>query len=118
MKLPVWMWTLAMSLMIAVVGCSKSGSVDTGKLESSFASADASVKSTVEKAVASIKEQNYAGAVSQLQEVIGKAKLTPDQEKAVKDVLAQVQAALSKAAGKAVEGADKAVGDLKNALPK
>lgn len=118
MKLPVWMWTLAISLMIAVVGCSKSGSVDTGKLESSFSSADAVVKGTVDKAVAAIKEQNYSGALAQLQETASKAKLTPEQEKVLKDVIAQVQEALSKAAGKAAEGATKAVGDLKNALPK
>ena len=118
MKMTVWMCAVAMMAVVGLTACSKQGSVEIGKLQSAFASAEPAVKQSVEKAISAIKEQNYAGALAPLQEAASKAKLTPEQEKAVNDVIAQVKEALSKAAGKAAEGAEKAVGDLKNALPK
>jgi len=109
-------------LTIAVVGltlvaCSKKSSVDTFALESSFKSADAATKSVADNAASAIKSADYAGALSQLQSLAKETKLTPEQQQAIKDVLANVQQAISDAAAKAVGEATKAAGDAPT-LPK
>jgi hypothetical protein len=109
---------IVMAANLAVVGCNKSGSVDTANLEKSFASADATAKSGVEKAVSAIKSADYAGALAELGTLKDKVKLTPDQEQAVKDVVTQVQQIVTEAANKAAGEAGKAVGDLQKSLKK
>ncbi len=106
----------ATSLMI--VGCGKKSSVDTTPIETSFSSADATTKSSADKAVASIKSADYSGALAELKTLAGKAKLTSEQQQAIKDVMSQVQKALTDAAGQAASGASKAADDLKKSLPK
>ncbi len=95
----------------ALVGCGKNSAVDTGKLQSAFSSAQESVKTDVNKAVASIQEGKYPEALAQLQQIPSKMKLTDEQQQAINDVIAQVQKqiaakaeAVQKEAGKAVEG--------------
>ena len=104
--------------MVAFVGCAKKNTVDTAPLEKSFKSAEPATSATVDKTVAAIKNADYAGAMAQLQTLASNAKLTPEQQQAVKDVMAQVQKAISDTAGKAVSAAGKSVDDLKNSLPK
>ncbi len=107
-----------MALMMAIVGCSKRGSVDTTALEKTFKEAEAASQSAAQKVVAAVKAEDFPGAVSQLEALAKNAKLTPEQQQAVKDVLAQVQKALSEAASKASTEANKAVGDVQKSLPK
>ena len=99
-------------------GCSKSSSVDPAPLEKSFASADATLKSSADKAVAAIKESNYQGALVEVQKLASNAKLTEQQKKAVEDVLAQLQQAITQMADKAAGEASKAVGDIQKSLKK
>jgi len=119
MKLRKIVLTTCIALAFAVVGCSKqSSSVDTAPIEKSFSSADPATKSTADTAVTEIKSANYSGALADLQKLAANAKLTPEQQQAVKDVLAQVQKALADTASKAADGANKAASDLQNSLPK
>ena len=102
---------------LVLCGCKKSG-VDTAPLEKSFASAEPATKSASDKVVSSIKAGDYSGAMAELQKLAAQAKLTPEQQQAVKDVLAQVQKQLSEAATKVGKEAEKAVGDLQKSVPK
>lgn len=105
------------ALTLSFAGCKKSG-VDTSKLESSFKSADAPAQTLVEEAVAAIKAGDYAGGLAKLKSVADKAKLTPEQEQAIKDVIAQLQQMVAETAKKAGEEAGKAAQELQKSLPR
>jgi len=111
-----------MAAAFALVGCKKSGtgtsSVDTSKLESSFESAEPAAQSSVEKAVSSIKSTDYAGAMTELKSLADKVKLTPEQQQAVNDVVAQLQQVIADTAKQAGEKASEAVGDMQKTLKK
>jgi prophage DNA circulation protein len=107
-----------MAATLAMAGCNKQGGIDTAGFESSFKSADAAVQPTVEKVVTAVKGADYSGAMTELKTLASNAKLTPDQQQAIKDLMAQVQKAVTDAAGKAAGDATKAVKDMPNALPK
>src|SRR2546426_3518153 len=91
MKRSVWLLGVALAVGIGLVGCSKKGGVNTGKLESSFQTAEPAAKSDVDKAVSAIKARNYSDAMTTLQRVASKAKLTPEQQQAIKDTIAAIQ---------------------------
>ena len=118
MRTSGWILTVVLAGALALVGCNKQGSVDTAALETSFKAAEASLKDSADKAVASVKAADYSGALAELKTLAGNAKLTPEQQQAIKDVMAQVQKALTDAAGKAAEEAGKALKDMPKALPK
>ncbi|MCX7886180.1 MAG: hypothetical protein N3B01_02840 [Verrucomicrobiae bacterium] len=115
----------SLPLMVAVVaagalllfGCRKSG-VDTGKLESSFRSAEAAAKKDVDAAVAAIKAGNYTEALAKLQAAAAHAKLTPEQQRAIQDVVEQLKKQLAAKAEQIKKEAGKALGDLQKSLPK
>jgi len=98
------------------VGCAKKGEVDTAKLEASFSTAEPSAKSEMDKAVAAVKQQDWAGATASLQKLAADAKLTEAQKQAVKDTLAQVGNVIKDTANKAVGEANKALGDAQKKL--
>jgi outer membrane protein assembly factor BamD (BamD/ComL family) len=98
-------------LSLAIIGCAKKNEVDTSKLESSFKSAPPAQQSDVDKAVSAVKAGNYSEAVGDLQRLAGKAKLTPEQQQAVKDTIAAIQKQMA-------EVANKAASDLQKSLPK
>lgn len=110
--------TVALSIIVAaaigMIGCGKSAS---SRVESSFASAEPAVKESANKAVAAVKAGNFGEAAGQLQALASKAN-TPEQQQAVKDLLTEVGEKLKADAGKAVEGAQKALGDLGKTLKK
>ena len=119
MKASGWIITAVMAGTLAMVGCSKQqGSVDTSTFEKSFKSADATVQPSAEKVVTALKSADYSGAMTELKTLAGAAKLTPEQQQAIKDVMAQVEKAIADAAGKAVGEADKAMKDIPKSLPK
>lgn len=100
----------------AFVGCGKKDSVDTSKLEQSFQSAEPTAKQSIEKAVTAVKAGDYSGAMASLQKAAAKARLTPEQEQAIKDVMEQIGQQMKQVANKAVEGAQKSLGDLQKSL--
>ncbi len=115
MKLQTLILTVLMAGLVGLVGCSKKSSVDTAPLEKSFQTADTTTKASVDTVVSAVKSADYSSAVAGLQKLAADAKLTPEQQQAVKDVLAQVQKVMADAAGKAAGDATKAAPDL---LPK
>lgn len=119
MKISAWILTAVVASTLALVGCGKSGgdeSVDTSALQASFESAEASVKESAEKAIAAVKSSDWAGAVTELKKLLEDAKLTAEQQQAVKDTLAKVQSAIGKVAGEVTEGAEKAIDDAAKAV--
>lgn len=118
MRLCGWILAGVMAATLALAGCSKQGSIDTSALQANFSSAEAAVKDSADKAVAAIKSADYAGALAELKKLAENAKLTPEQQQAIKDVMAKVQGAIGEAAGKATEEAGKALKDVPKALPK
>ena len=119
MKISAWILTAVVATTLALVGCGKSGggeSVDTSALQASFESAEASVKESAEKAIAAVKSSDWAGAVTELKKLLEDAKLTAEQQHAVKDTLGKVQSAIGKVAGEVTEGAEKAIDDAAKAV--
>ncbi|HOX55364.1 MAG TPA: hypothetical protein P5205_01515 [Candidatus Paceibacterota bacterium] len=106
-----------MTATLALAGCSKpTGNVDTSALESSFQSAEASVKESADKAIAAIKSADYAGAVAELKKLAENAKLTPEQKQSVNDWIAKAQNAVGEAVGKAADEAGKVADDAAKAV--
>ena len=118
MKFTSWILSALTAVILLSNGCGSKGSVDTAPLEKSFASAEPANKSAADKAVAAIKAQDYSGAMAQLQTLAAQAKLTPEQQQAIKDVLAQVQKQLGDTAEKMTKDGQKAAGDLQKSLTK
>src|SRR5436309_14008705 len=109
MKQYAWILTTVMTAALLFGGCAKKSSVDTGKLESSFESAEPATKSKVDAAVSAIKSEDYAGAMVSLQGVATDAKLTPEQQQAIKDVVEQLKLLVTDAANATADGAAKAL---------
>ena len=118
MKRYTWILTAVMAASLLLVGCAKKGGVDTGKLESSFQSSEPGTKGKVDSAVSAIKSSDYAGAMASLQSMASDAKLTPEQQQAIKDVVEQLKTLITGTANQAADGAKKALGDLQKSLPK
>ena len=119
MKLSI-RYSLVLLALLALVlpGCGKKDEVDTAPLQQSFEGAEPAVKTAVNEAVSAIKSGDYAGAGAALQKLAGQAKITPEQQQAIKDVLAGIQKKLTGAVENAAEGGKKAMDDMKKALPK
>lgn len=109
---------MLVSLCLVLAGCSKKDEVNTAAMEKSFAASEPTLKGNVDKAVSAIKAGDYAGAMASLQSLAAQAKLTPEQQKAVNDVIAQVKEQLAKMANQAAEQGKKALDDLQKAIPK
>jgi hypothetical protein len=85
--------TLAWILVAAlgVTGCGHKGRVNTSDLQSSFKSAEPAMQTLVDKAVGAVKSNNYPEALSDLQVLSHKARLTPDQQQSIKDTIEAIQ---------------------------
>jgi len=118
MKLHKWIMAGLMGVALGVVGCSKKAAVDTAPLETSFKTAEPTMQSSADKAVSAIKAGDYSGALTQLQTLATNTKLTPEQQQAIKDVIAQVQKVIAETATTAAAGANKAVDDMQKSMPK
>lgn len=91
--------------LFTMMGCGGKAKVDTGKLESAFSSAEATVKSEIDKAVQAIKAEDLAGALTQLQKTYARAKLTEQQKQAIKEMVENLQKMIAEGATKSVEKA-------------
>lgn len=118
MKTRFWMIMAAVLATLVWAGCSKKSAVDTSALEKSFQSGEPAAQTTANQAVDAIKKGDYSTALSTLQKAASQAKLTSDQQQAIKDTIQQVQKAIGDAVGKAADGANKALGDVQKSLPK
>jgi hypothetical protein len=118
MKASGWILTAAMAFTLAMAGCGKQGSIDTTSFEKSFKPAEAAVQTSADKVVTAVKSADYSGAMAELKTLASNAKLTPEQQQAIKDVMAQVEKAIADAASKAAGDAGKAMKDMPKALPK
>src|SRR5712671_6034930 len=107
-----WILTAMAATVLLSNGCGSKNSVDTAPLEKSFAAAEPANKSAADKAVSAIKSADYSGAMSQLKGLASQAKLTPEQQQAVKDTLAQIQKQITDAAAKMGSEGQKAASDL------
>lgn len=115
MKKYIGMLCIVLVASVAMIGC---GGSPASKVESSFASAEPSLKEGAQKAVEAVKAGNYAGAAAQLQTLAANAKLTPEQQAAIKDLIADVQKHIQAKAAEAAENAKKAMGDLQKSFGK
>ena len=118
MKTSKWIHTAIMTVTLAMAGCGKQSSVDTASFEKSFKSAEAAVQTSADKVVTAIKSADYAGAMTELKSLASNAKLTPEQQQTIKDVMAQVEKLVADAASKVAGDASKAMKDIPKALPK
>jgi uncharacterized lipoprotein YajG len=123
MKTYTWVCaTLLVAATFVLGGCKKDTqqqvTVNPAPLESSFQTADASTKSTADKAVAALKAGNYTEALTELKTLASNAKLTPEQQQAVKDMMAQVQKAIAGGVANVQAEGTKALDNVKQALPK
>jgi outer membrane protein assembly factor BamD (BamD/ComL family) len=109
------MLSLAVVIGLAGAGCGQSAA---SRVERSFASAEPAAKESAEKAVQAVNAGNFTEAMAHLTSLAGKAKLTPEQQQAVKDLIAELQEKLKAEVSKATEGAQKALGDLKKSFGK
>ena len=94
-KLTRIFWS-AITLAGVVIGCGVSGSVDTAQIEKSFANAAAGPKADVSQAVAAIKSNDFAKAVTALQKVIKSGGLTDEQKEGVSSAITGMQIVVSR----------------------
>ncbi len=119
MKKIKWFALACFAVLLALVACNKNTpTVDPAPIQKSFASSEPSTKTSADKAVNAIKAGDYAGALAELKTLAGNARLTPEQQQAIKDVMAQVQSALTAGVDKAKTDASKTVDDLKKSMQK
>jgi len=117
MQTSKWIHSAIMALTLAMSGCSKQSSVDTALFERTFKSAEAGVQTSADKVVTAIKVGDHSGALAELKTLANNAKLTPDQQQAIKNVRAQVEKLIADAASKAAGEVGAAVKDVPKTLP-
>ena len=112
-------WLLIVVLLgaMAVMGCARKNKVNTSNLEQSFQSADPKNKGFCVQAVSAVKSNDYTSALAALHKLAGRAKLTSDQQLAIKDTIAQVDKVMIDTAKKANSDAQKAANNLKKSPP-
>ena len=110
MKQIIQIASLCLVLALAATGCAKKEKVDTAKLQSSFKSAEPAQQNHVDKVVSAINAGDYKSAFASLQRLTGQANLTPEQKQVIRDVMEQVQKAMT-------DAAQKTAADLKKSLP-
>jgi hypothetical protein len=118
MRRCLWLLVVVLAGTLAVTGCAKKNTVDTSKLQKSFQSAEPKTKGYCDQAVTAARNGDYPGALAALQKLAGLAKLTLEQQQAIKDTTVQVQKVMTDIANKAGGDAQKAAGDLKQTPPR
>jgi hypothetical protein len=116
MKRFVWMLVVALGASLTITGCGHKGAVSTSELRSSFKSAEPAMQTLVNNAVAAVKSNNYPEALSDLQVLSHKARLTPDQQQVLKDTMAAIQTKISSTTNKPVAEPQRTPVDLQKLL--
>jgi beta-lactamase regulating signal transducer with metallopeptidase domain len=96
-------WWLVPGLMAVMLisGCAKKTPDNTAQnLASEFTSANAELKAKIEFVVATQKTNNYVGAITTLQGIMGSPGLTQKQQKAVEDMFEALNTSLYAAVDK------------------
>lgn len=105
--------------LLTVGGCSRqdTGTADTSRVETAFQDAPVEPKSEVQKAVTAVRARDYAGALAALKKAAANVQLTPEQKKAVEDLVQQLEAKVTEVGNKAMGAAGdtvKQIGDSAN----
>jgi len=74
---------------------SKARTVETSKLEQSFASAPAEVKASIHQALTAIQTKDFHTALASLKKVVAAGNLTEDQKAALSDTVTDITVILS-----------------------
>lgn len=103
----------ALFALALLTGCGGKGdtTVNTQALEKNFATADPAVKPFADRAIAAAKTADYNTVVGELSRIANNEKLTAEQQKALKEVLAKAQKIVAASPPKNVD-------QLPMALPK
>ena len=117
MRRCLWLPVVVLLGAMAVTGCARKNAVNTSKLEKSFQSADQKNKEYCDQAVSAAKSNDYTGTLTALHKLAGRAKLSSEQQLAIKDAIVQVQKTMTDMAKKASDDAQKAANDLKKSAP-
>lgn len=109
--------TIGLGLTLGSVGCKKeeeptpgpvpstTSGLNVSAMEKSFEDSEESVKQSVDKAVDEVQAGNLQRANDMLRELAENAKLTSEQQNAVKDFMARVQSQIKQMGQDVVEGA-------------
>ena len=108
---------LALLLFLGVVtGCAKKrGGIDVRPLEQSFATAETAIKADVQNAISALNKGHHSEALAYLNKVALRAKLTAEQQEAVKNTVREITDLMKK---KAEQAAKQASDQVKKALEK
>jgi hypothetical protein len=93
-------WLLA--AVALVLACSRHHGINTGPLASSFRTAEPTLKTQAEAAVQLIREGKLPEALTELQKLSNRARLSAEQQQVVKDTIQQIQTKLEADAKKTV----------------
>ena len=74
-----------------MVSCGKSHGVDTGRLKSTFKTAEPALRTEADTAVAAIRAGKLPEAIADLRKLRNRAKLTAEQQQAIKETIAEIQ---------------------------
>ena len=99
MKKTVWL----MLATILVFGCSRHHGIRTGDFAASFRTADPTVKIEADAVIKYIKDGKLPDALAELQILAKRAKLSAEQQQAVKDLIQQISAKMETDAKKAAQ---------------
>lgn len=104
------------TVSLTLVACSKKNSVDTTAFENAFKSAEPAIQTVAEKVVSAVKSADYSGAVTQLTSLAKEAKLTDEQQQAIKDLIGHVQQAIARATSSAANEVNNTTDDLQKTV--
>jgi hypothetical protein len=86
---------------VLVIGCSRHHGIDTGQLSSNFKVAEPALKAEADTAIQAIRDNKLPDALTELQKLAKRAKLSAEQQQAVKDTITQIQTKMKADAKKA-----------------
>jgi hypothetical protein len=93
--------------VVLTFGCSRHHGIDTGNLSSCFQHAEPALKAEAATAIKALRDNKLPDALTELQKLAKRAKLSAEQQQAVKDVIAQIQTKMEADAKKAAESKKK-----------
>jgi len=108
MKPTTWICGVLLAGLMAVVGCSKSGTppppsangvtIDTPKLYQAFGSnTDKAIQANLEQVAFGLRYSDYMKCLAALDQLANNPNVTPDQKKVVNQVIEQIKQVMSKA---------------------